>query len=148
MTSFSQTTDGEQHSTAIPACSTYSWCTQAGQHDDHFGETVTVPSAKADEADYVDALLIHLWGAPKPCIVIGAADLNADQARAEAAKLRAFAAQVEAMASQVDEAEGKTPQVTFGPPPDGELARCHRGPDGVLHVTVDRAQLLATKASN
>lgn len=82
-------------------CLVYRWCTETGQHDDHTSEFVTLPSAKADEPDYLDAHLLHFAGS-RPIIGVGSADLDAEQARMEAAKLRAFAEQLETLATILD----------------------------------------------
>lgn len=89
---------------ATGPCSVYAWCAVRDQHDDHISAPVTVPSAKTDEADYLDAFLLHLDGC-RPIVGIGNADLDAAQTRAEAAKIRAFADRVDAMAAALDAAE-------------------------------------------
>jgi hypothetical protein len=97
--------DGGAETPDTVACPVHpDWCAQRGDHHDHVSNPIGIPSAKPDEPDYVDAVLVHLSGS-KPCLGLGGADLTADQAHQEADKLRAFAARVDAMASLLADTE-------------------------------------------
>ena len=82
-------------------CPVYRWCVATGDHWDHCGADLCVPSPGKGEPDYLTAHLLHLSGS-RPIIGLEHACLDAVQARAEAAKLRAFAGQLETLATVLD----------------------------------------------
>lgn len=96
----------------VQKCSTHGWCVETGDHYDHASDPVTVRTTKDDEPPYLDAHILHLSGS-RPIIGFGGADLTADQARAEVAKMREFADKVEAMADVLAAAESAPTPITI-----------------------------------
>lgn len=79
-------------------CPIYTWCEQRGQHFDHEGAQVSIPSPRTGEAPYLTAQILDLDEAGHPFIDLESAALDAQEARREAAKLRAFAGRLEQLA--------------------------------------------------
>lgn len=77
-------------------CPAYSWCAELGEHDDH---TSTPVAIDAEQPEDLDAVIMRIWEAQRPSIVIGNADLTPGQARSFAQWLLAAADQVDAATS-------------------------------------------------
>ncbi|MET8027706.1 DUF6907 domain-containing protein [Streptomyces avermitilis] len=75
------------------------WCTETGNHNDHFGALHTVMGN--DGQELLDARLLELSGS-KPFVGLGEMDTNAAEARVKAAELRRFADELEILADKVD----------------------------------------------
>ncbi|PIM73012.1 hypothetical protein CTU88_04105 [Streptomyces sp. JV178] len=92
------------------------WCTETGNHYDHFGTLHTVKGN--DGRELLNAHLLDLSGS-KPIIGLGDTDTTAAEARVKATELRRFADELETLADKVEvsashEPSG-TPQMTACP---------------------------------
>ncbi|GGZ21377.1 hypothetical protein GCM10010300_76390 [Streptomyces olivaceoviridis] len=101
------------------------WCTQTGDHDDHFGVLHAVTGN--DGRELLNAWLIDLSGS-QPVIGLGETDTDAAEARVKATELRRFADKLEILADKMDGS------ISHEQPRDADSTTC---PDGVSFCTGD-----------
>ncbi|MFF1679453.1 DUF6907 domain-containing protein [Streptomyces sp. NPDC058256] len=100
VTSSPPPTDAEPEHSVLQLCAVHpGWCTQTGDHDDHFGALHTVMGN--DGQELLNTHLIDLSGS-KPVIGLGGTDTTAAEARVKAKELRRFADELEILADKVD----------------------------------------------